>query len=125
MHSSAPSTPLGPHHYHASRGRLASSLFPSAVQSHEVPLLCTACRLYRRDKGNSEEQQERADVAAAQAHFVLLGWPADCQESLSAGNASSSSACDEWLAALLRRAAALQEARQRGGVVDWEDECWR
>lgn len=35
-------------------------------------------------------------------------------------------ACDELLRALLRRAAALQEARQRGkSGVDWQGPEWR
>lgn len=68
------------------------------------------------------EQQERADLAAAQAHFGLLGWS---QHDLDVAPEDTSAGCDAPLGKLLRRAAALQEARQRGKAVDWEAPDWR
>ena len=82
------------------------------------------CRFYRLEKGNTAEQQERADLAAAQAHFGLLGWAAADLE-LAPGEASAPG-CDALLAALLRRVVAVQEARQRGKAgPDWEALEWK
>lgn len=75
------------------------------------------------DKGNTLEQQERADLAAAQRHFALLGWPAG---SLEVAPGDAAGGCDGELGALLRRAAALQQAREQGGAPpDWEQPEWR
>lgn len=88
------------------------------------------CRFIKMEQGAAAEQQEKADQAAAQAHFAgLLGWP---QEDLAAvaeaPSADTAPGTDELLAALLRRAAALQEARLARGksaVVDWEQAGWK
>lgn len=80
-------------------------------------------RYFKLEQGNTAEQQEKADAAAAQAHFVQLGWPAD---DLRPDAGDESAGCDELLRALLKRAAALQEARQRGKPgVDWEQPEWK
>lgn len=75
-----------------------------------------------QDRGSIPAQQEKADLAAAQQHFSCLGWPlADMQPAPS----DLTSATDKPLDALLRRAAALQDARQAGVAVDWEDPQWQ
>ncbi|KAL4449449.1 hypothetical protein ABPG77_007093 [Micractinium sp. CCAP 211/92] len=80
-------------------------------------------RYLRLEQGNTLEQQEHADLAAAQAHFAALGWP---EGSLEAGPGDAAAGCDAALGALLKRAAALQEARERGGPApDWEQPEWR
>ncbi|KAL4443818.1 hypothetical protein ABPG75_011555 [Micractinium tetrahymenae] len=80
-------------------------------------------RYFKLEQGNTLEQQESADLAAAQAHFALLGWP---EGSLEVAPEDASAGCDGALGALLRRAVALQEARQRGKPPpDWEQPEWR
>lgn len=101
-------------------------------KAHALPLLqvkhtafplAHPLRYFRLEQGNTAEQQEKADAAAAQAHFVQLGWAA---EDLCPSPGDESAACDELLGALLKRAAALQEARQRGKPgVDWEQPEWK
>ncbi len=54
---------------------------------------------------------------------MQLGWPAD---DLRPAPRDESAACDELLGALLKRAAALQEAQQRGKPgVDWTQPEWK
>lgn len=78
-------------------------------------------RYFKLEHGNTAEQQEKADAAAAQAHFVQLGWPA---AELQPAPGDEAGSCDELLGALLRRAEAVQEARQRGKEgLDWAQ--WR
>ena len=85
---------------------------------------CCPCRFFKLEQGNTAEQQERADLAAAQAHFELLGWP-EAELELAPGD-SSAPASDGLLAALLRRVVAVQEARQRSKAgPDWEAQEWK
>jgi hypothetical protein len=100
-----------------------SPVLPARLPAVLLSLLFHHCRFYKLEKGNTAEQQERADLAAAQAHFGMLGWAAAALE-LAPGDASAP-ACDGLLAALLRRVVAVQEARQRGKAgPDWEGPEW-
>lgn len=99
---------------------------PPLAAMHTTPplaLLAVPSRHLRLEQGNTLEQQERADLVAAQAHFAALGWP---EGSLEAGPGDAAEGCDAALAALLKRAAALQEACERGGPApNWEQPEWR
>lgn len=106
-----------------SAGSRAHSLPKALCSKHAAFPLAHPPRYFNLEQGNTAEQQEKADAAAAQAHFVQLGWAA---EDLCPSPGDESAACDELLGALLKRAAALQEARQRGKPgVDWEQPEWR
>ena len=74
-------------------------------------------RYFKLEQGNTAEQQEKADAAAAAAHFLQLGWPA---RELQPAPGDEAGGCDELLGALLKRAGAVQDARQRGKEgPDW------
>lgn len=80
-------------------------------------------RFFKLEVGNSMEQQEAADLAAAQRHFALLGW-SDGDLDVTADD--STAGCDAPLCALLKRVVAVQEARERGKPMpDWEQPEWR
>lgn len=99
------------------------------LSSREGRLAALEHKLFVREQEEAAEAQERADLAAAQAHFSQLGWPGDAlQAAADAGGAASAAAADALLGGLLRRAAALQEARQMRGreaSVDWAQPEWQ
>lgn len=96
----------------------------AAIQHPPSPRPCL-CRHLLAEQEAAAEQQERADLAAAQAHFEMLGWPA--ADLAPAPGDEASPASDGLLSALLCRVVALQEARQRGkeAGVDWEAPQWK
>ncbi|KAL4855244.1 Dual specificity protein kinase splA [Chlorella vulgaris] len=107
-------------------GALRSAQFMQRLESdlrtREARLQQLQDKFFKLEAGNSAEQQEKADLAAARNHFSQLGWPA---ASLQAAPGDATAASDGLLGALLKRAAALQEARQWGRAVDWEQPDWK
>ncbi|PRW60747.1 flagellar associated [Chlorella sorokiniana] len=108
-------------------GAMRSAQFMARLQqdlaTRETRLQELQYKYFKLEQGNSAEQQEKADAAAAQSHFVQLGWTAD---DLCPAPGDESAGCDKLLGVLLKRAAALQEARQRGKPgVDWDQPEWK
>lgn len=103
------------------------------LSTREGRLAALEHKLFLREQEEAAQAQERSDLAAAQAHFSQLGWPKEALQAAADGSdsgaASAASApADALLGGLLRRAAALQEARQLRGSeagVDWAQPEWQ
>lgn len=114
----------------AAKGQYLSHCLPTPSRCSKYckrhtanPARLPAGRYFKLEQGNTREQQECADLAAAQAHFASLGWP---EGGLDVAPEDGAAGCDGALGALLARALALQEARERGGLApDWEQPEWR